>query len=55
MEFAYPYCELIGPTPDTLTPQQLPEFAEKIEKSVAFFSKDVGASDIKNKIMSAKV
>jgi hypothetical protein len=48
-------CELIDTTPDTLTPQQLPELAEKIEKSVAFFSKDVTASDIKDKVLAIKV
>ncbi len=36
-------CDLIGTTPDTLTPDQLPELAEKIDKSVSFFSgKDAG-------------
>ena len=36
-------CELIGATPDDLTPDKLPALAEKIEKSVSFFSgKDVG-------------
>jgi hypothetical protein len=36
-------CELIGTTPETLTPDQLPELAEKIDKSVSFFSgKDAG-------------
>jgi hypothetical protein len=48
-------CELIGTTPDTLAPQQLPELAEKIERSVAFFSKDVAASDIRDKVMTIKV
>jgi hypothetical protein len=48
-------CELIGTTPDTVTPQQLPELAEKIEKSVAFFSKDVAPGDVKEKIRSIKV
>ena len=38
-------CELIGTTPDTLTADKLPELAEKIDKSVSFFSgKDVGSS-----------
>jgi len=38
-------CELIGCSPDTVTVDQLPELAEKINKSVAFFSgKDVGTS-----------
>ena len=36
-------CELIGTTPDNLTADQLPELAEKIARSVCFFSgKDVG-------------
>lgn len=36
-------CELIGVSPDELTPEHLPELAERIEKSVSFFSgKDVG-------------
>jgi hypothetical protein len=36
-------CELIGISPDELTPEHLPELAERIEKSVSFFSgKDVG-------------
>ena len=38
-------CELIGVTPDTLTPDKIPELADKIDKSVSFFSgKDVGSS-----------
>lgn len=45
-------CELIGTTPDTLTADQLPALAEKIDKSVSFFSgKDAGealAEKIKN-------
>jgi hypothetical protein len=48
-------CELIGATPDTITVSQLPELAEKIEKSVAFFSKDTSASDVKERIKSIKV
>lgn len=36
-------CEMIGTTPDTLTPDMLPELAQKIDKSVSFFSgKDTG-------------
>ena len=36
-------CELIGATPDELTADMLPALAEKIEKSVSFFSgRDVG-------------
>jgi len=37
-------CEFIGTTPDILAPEQLPQLAEKIGKSISFFSgKDVGA------------
>ncbi len=47
-------CELIGTTPDTLTAEQLPELAEKINKSVSFFSgKEVGDS-LAEKIKSLK-
>ena len=47
-------CELIGTTPDTLTADQLPELAEKIDKSVSFFSgKDVG-TNLADKIKSLK-
>jgi hypothetical protein len=43
-------CELIGSTPDTITAAQLPELAEKISKSVSFFSgKDMGG-DLMEKI-----
>jgi hypothetical protein len=38
-------CELIGTTPEDLSIDDLPELAEKIEKSISFFSgKDVGKS-----------
>jgi len=48
-------CELIGTTPDDLTADQLPALAEKIEKSVSFFSgKDVGGG-VAEKIRSIKV
>ncbi|MFW6113794.1 MAG: hypothetical protein ACOC78_02610 [Actinomycetota bacterium] len=48
-------CELIGCTPDTLTPAELPQLAEKISKSVSFFSgKDVG-KDVSEKIRSMSV
>jgi hypothetical protein len=47
-------CELIGTTPDTLTPDKLPELAEKIGRSVSFFSgKDVGAA-LAQRIQSIK-
>ena len=36
-------CELIGTTTDELKPEELPALADRIEKSVSFFSgKDVG-------------
>lgn len=47
-------CELIGTTPDTLTVDQLPALAEKIDKSVAFFSKGASASGIGEKIKAIK-
>jgi hypothetical protein len=48
-------CELIGTTPETLTPEQLPELAEKIDKSVSFFSgKDAGKA-LAEKIKMIKV
>jgi len=38
-------CEAVGCTPDTITADKLPELAEKINKSVSFFSgKDTGES-----------
>lgn len=48
-------CELIGTTPDTLTADQLPALAEKIDKSVSFFSgKDAGEA-LAEKIRNLKV
>ena len=48
-------CELTGPTPDTLTSDQLPALAEKIDKSVSFFSgKDAGEA-LAEKIRHLKV
>jgi len=48
-------CELIGITPDTLTADKLPELAEKIAKSVSFFSgKDAGQA-LAEKIKILKV
>lgn len=48
-------CELIGCTPDTLTPAQLPQLAEKIDKSISFFSgKEVGSA-LAEKIKTLKV
>lgn len=48
-------CELIGTTPDDLTVEQLPDLAEKIEKSVSFFSgKDVGLG-VAEKIKTIRV
>lgn len=37
-------CELIGKTPDQLQPEDLPALAERVERSIAFFSgKEVGS------------
>jgi len=48
-------CELIGTTPDDLKPEDLPALAEKVEKSVSFFSgKDVG-SGVAEKIRAIKL
>lgn len=48
-------CELIGTTPDDLKPDDLPALAEKVEKSITFFSgKDVG-SGVAEKIKAIKV
>ncbi|MBN2025773.1 MAG: hypothetical protein JW854_03260 [Actinobacteria bacterium] len=47
-------CEAVGCTPDTITAEKLPELAEKINKSVSFFSgKDTGKS-LANKIRALK-
>lgn len=43
-------CELIGATPDSLTPTQLPELATHIEKSVSFFSGKETGTDVAEKI-----
>jgi hypothetical protein len=48
-------CELIGVTPDTLTAAQLPELAEKIDKSVSFFSGDDVGSEVAAKIKAMRV
>ena len=48
-------CELIGCTPDTITAAQLPELAEKISKSVSFFSgKDTGTA-LADRIKALKI
>ena len=48
-------CELVGCTRDTITPDKLPELAEKISKSVSFFSgKDTG-DGLASKIKALKV
>lgn len=48
-------CELIGTTPDELTMEHLPALAEKIERSVSFFSgKEVG-SGVAEKIRSIRI
>jgi len=47
-------CEAVGCTMDTITADKLPELAEKINKSVSFFSgKDTGQS-LANKIRALK-
>jgi hypothetical protein len=47
-------CELIGATTDTLRIDQIEELAEKIRKSVSFFSgKEVG-TQVAEKIMEIK-
>lgn len=43
-------CEIIGSSPDTLTPAQLPELAAHIEKSVSFFSGKETGTDVADKI-----
>jgi hypothetical protein len=43
-------CEIIGSSPDTLTPAQLPELASHIEKSVSFFSGKETGTDVADKI-----
>jgi hypothetical protein len=48
-------CELIGTTPDTLTADKLPELADKIDKSVAFFSTQEAGSELATKIRTLKV
>ena len=47
-------CEMLGLTPDSITAAHLPQLADKIEKSVSFFSgKDVGAQ-VAEKIRALK-
>jgi hypothetical protein len=48
-------CELIGTTPDNLTADKLPELADKIDKSVAFFSSQEAGSELATKIRNLKV
>jgi hypothetical protein len=43
-------CEIIGSSPETLTPAQLPELAAHIEKSVSFFSGKETGTDVADKI-----
>lgn len=47
-------CELIGTTPDNLTAEQLPELADKVERSVAFFSKEASVGDVVEKIKAIR-
>lgn len=48
-------CELIGTTPDALTTDQISDLAEKIEKSVVFFSGEDVSSELVNKIKALKI
>ncbi len=48
-------CELIGTTPDSLTPEQLPELLEKIGKSVSFFSGKNAEPELLERIKSLGV
>ena len=43
-------CELIGATMETLTAAQLPEFADKVSKSVSFFIDDVKGEELAKRI-----
>ena len=43
-------CDLIGATPDNLTAAQLPELADRIERSVKFFSGDGNGKTVADKI-----
>jgi hypothetical protein len=43
-------CELIGTNTDGLTAAQLPDLADKIEKSIAFFNNADTARDLAQKI-----
>lgn len=47
-------CELIGATTDTITAAQLPELAEKIEKSVSFFSGEEQGRKIAQQVRDIK-
>jgi hypothetical protein len=48
-------CELINTTPDALTVEQLPALAEKIEKSVTFFSGKETGGQLIEKITALRV
>jgi len=47
-------CELIGTSPDSLNADQLPDLAEKIEKSIAFFNNADIARDLAGKIKALR-
>lgn len=47
-------CELIGCTPDTITVSQLPELAEKISKSVSFFSGEDTGTELAGRIRALR-
>lgn len=43
-------CELIGTTPEVLSVKDLPELAQKVEKSVVFFKDEAAGKDLAEKI-----
>lgn len=48
-------CELIGCTPDSITAAHLPQLADKIAKSVSFFSSKEVGNDLSEKIRRLSV
>jgi hypothetical protein len=48
-------CELIGTTPDAITSDHLPELAEKIERSIAFFTDKETGRSLAEKVKSVRV
>ena len=47
-------CELIGTTTEQLTVDDLPALAQKVDKSVAFFTDEVTAKDLAEKIRALR-